>query len=191
MALAHAPASTSATFSPCGVYRYTLGRRWDDGDGHIAYVMLNPSTADAEQDDPTIRRCIGFARSWGYSTFTATNIFALRSTDASGLGSVEDPIGAGNARAIRRAVGAADLTILAWGTSIRHVEARILGRALRAVARACAGRPTACFGLTKHGHPRHPLYVRGDTAPVPCTVRLAHEKGAARSDRPVVVELVR
>src|SRR5439155_12676179 len=96
-----------ASFSACRRYRWTLSRWWDNRHGGpwIGWIMLNPSTADARQDDPTIRRCIGFSRAWGFSGCRVCNLYALRSKTPRGLWRVRDPIGAGNDRAIRELVG--------------------------------------------------------------------------------------
>lgn len=143
-----------ATFSRDRRYRYRLWRRWDRARPVVVFVMLNPSTADARHDDPTIRRCIGFARRWGYGGIEVVNLFGYRATDPRALRIVRDPVGPGNWRHIRRALRQAALVILAWGA---HAH----GDRLTRVARA------QCLGLTRAGQPRHPLYLRRDVRPEP------------------------
>ena len=125
------------------------------------FVMLNPSTANAKRDDPTIRRCMGFARAWGFGGVDVVNLFAFRATDPRALREAADPIGPANDRHLRRAVRSAGLIVLAWGA---HEMAR--DRAAR--ARPLFNRPgSRCLGLTQSGEPRHPLYLRRDASPVP------------------------
>lgn len=155
----------SATFSPCRTWRYTLHRDIDPllGNGTVAFIGLNPSTADETQDDPTIRRCIRFARSWGYQHLTMLNLFGLRSTDPRGLLGHRDPVGPGNDLAIATQIANADLVVCAWGAfpSGRPELERRAAFVLRMIHNP------HCLGVTADGSPRHPLYVRGDTKPVP------------------------
>lgn len=152
-----------ATIDPSNRYRYALQREWDPDAPRVAFVMLNPSTADATQDDPTIRRCIGFARSWGYGALEVVNLFAYRTTDPEALRRVPDPVGPENDRYILRARHRARETLVAWGN--RGV---LLGRDRAVLRLLLRGKGAVrCLGLTQAGHPRHPLYVRGDTIPVP------------------------
>ena len=146
---------SSATISACGTYRYTLDRWWGNDGVSAVFVMLNPSTADADQDDPTIRRCLGFARAWQCDYLTVVNLFALRSTDPAALLAHPDPIGPENDDAIMKAVACADYVVAAWG-----VHGSIRGRGV--AVRQLILKPLRCLGLTKSGHPRHPLYVRAD-----------------------------
>lgn len=113
--------------------------------------MLNPSTADAMVDDPTIRRCIGFSRRWGYDEMVVVNLYALRATDPAELGRAVDPFGPHNADTIDRHLRSSEAVIAAWGAHpwVTRVAAPILG----------AQRTFHCLGRTKAGHPRHPLYV--------------------------------
>src|SRR5438128_11131670 len=117
-----------ATFSRDRRYRYRLWRRWDRSRAVVAFVMLSPSTADAMHDDPTIRRCVGFARAWGCGGVDVVNLFALRATDPRALRKAADPIGPANERHLRRAVRAAGLVVLAWGA---HAMARAGARRRR------------------------------------------------------------
>ncbi len=146
---------TGAVMSECGQYRYRMTRAWIGDHKICCFVMLNPSTADATEDDPTIRRCIRFAAREGCSVLQVVNLFAWRSTDPKALAKVEDPIGPENIQYIIDTSRSADVTIAAWGAGgkrwpdhVRQVNG-LLGDA-------------RCLGKTKEGHPRHPLYVRSD-----------------------------
>jgi hypothetical protein len=152
-----------ADLSDDGLYRYRLTRRWGSrSDPCVCWVMLNPSTADAVEDDPTIRRCIRFSEAWGFGSLIVVNLFAFRSTDPDLLPSVEDPIGPRNDHAIRLAALEANRCIAAWGTKggHRHRNADVI----RLVTDDCLEDMHA-LTITKDGHPKHPLYVKGDTVP--------------------------
>lgn len=162
-------AAASAEFSTCRRYRYTLTRRFASGPS-VAFIGLNPSTADETQDDPTIRRCLGFARRWGFGELLMLNLYTLRSTAPSGLWGVPEPVGAdcswGNVADVAIALGAntARMVICAWGANPGPVPDRpavVLRIVEDAGARAFA------LGLTRDGQPRHPLRVRADVDPVP------------------------
>jgi hypothetical protein len=152
----------TATFSSDRVHRYRPTRTWDESGPRVNFLMLNPSTADAIQLDPTNRRCMGFAAEWGHGGAEVTNIFAFRSTDPRGLRHADDPIGPGNNAAILDAARSADLVIAAWGT-----HGTLLGRGdhVRAML-TDAGIDLYVLRLTKAGHPGHPLYVPASTTPI-------------------------
>jgi hypothetical protein len=141
----------SALFSPCGRYRYLLGRRWGAG-RTVLWIMLNPSTADDQRDDPTIRRCIGFSRAWGFGAMRAVNLYALRATDPADLRAHPEPVGPDTDRHIARAAAGANIIVAAWG-------AFPLAKARAAPVLDLIARPVRCLGLTASGAPRHPLYV--------------------------------
>jgi hypothetical protein len=149
---------TDAELSPCGRYRYWLSRRLAMGERAILFVGLNPSTADASQDDPTIRRCVGFARSWGFDWLFMGNVNAFRSTDPNGLPA--DPIeavGLGNQEALTWMSQKAEIVVAAWG-------ANPLNRYAHSLADRIVRLPNARhLGLTKAGHPKHPLYLAAST----------------------------
>ncbi len=147
-----------ATFSECRTWRYDLLRRWDNGP-LLNVVGLNPSTADEVQDDPTIRRCIGFAKRWGYSGMLMTNIFGLRSTDPRGLSCFPEPVGAGNNEALVGAARGSAMVLAAWGA---WGDFNGRGAAVCALLR---GLELWCLGTTASGQPRHPLYLRADSVP--------------------------
>ena len=155
----------SATFSADRVHRYLLTRTWDASLPSVNFLMLNPSTADAFQLDPTNRRCVGFAQAWGYGSMVTTNIFAFRSTDPTGLRTAADAIGPENDDAILSAATSADLVIAAWGT---HGELQGRGDEVREMLGG-AGIALHALRVTKAGHPGHPLYVAGDTLPTTWT----------------------
>ena len=117
--------------------------------------MLNPSTADAEIDDPTIRRCMAFARSWGFSCLSVRNLYALRATDPARLEAERDPVGGERGDAELAAATIADLVVVAWGANASPWRERKAVELL-------SGARLMCLGKTKSGHPRHPLYVRAD-----------------------------
>jgi hypothetical protein len=149
-----------AFVSPCGLYRYWLCRVWDDRPP-VCWVMLNPSTADASLDDPTIRRCVAFARSWGAGGIYVVNLFALRATDPGQLSASLAPVGPDNDHAVcSHATTEGQLAVVAaWGTGGGYLARdRAVCRMLRE-----RGVDLKCLGTTRHGHPRHPLYVSGNT----------------------------
>jgi hypothetical protein len=148
-----------ACFSRCGLYRYALGRRWDSGAGIVMFVALNPSTADETRDDPTVRRCVRFARDWGFGGLVIRNLFAYRSTDPVALGTVPDPVGPENDSWLAYFRRSARLTVVAWGT-----RGGLFGRdaaVLSMLGNVCS------LGRTKSGAPRHPLYLPSSTVPAP------------------------
>lgn len=147
-----------AVFSPCGGYRYQLGRTLTppgiSPSRTCLFLMLNPSTADAFQLDPTVRRCIGFASSWGCDQLLVGNLFALRSTDPKALYETADPVGAQNDSMLRELAELADVVVCAWGVHGAHQDR---GRVVRAALQPVFD--LHHLGLTKDGHPRHPLYL--------------------------------
>jgi hypothetical protein len=145
-----------AVFSDDGHYRYQLTRHWDDGNlKRACFVMLNPSTADHLEDDPTIRRCISFARREGCGGLWVVNRYAWRATDPRELNAIWDPRGPDNEKHVLGAMVHADLVIVAWGTT--RVQARptdVVG-----LSSVVGVPPLMCLGTTKTGAPRHPLYL--------------------------------
>ena len=150
--------AAGANFSRCGRYRYTLWRRWDVDRPAVMIIGLNPSTADARQDDPTIRRCIGFARAWGYGGLVVTNLFAFRATYPVDLKAAADPVGPCNDAWIRRMARQVGIIVAAWGN-----DGAWLQRSAR-VRRMLAGR-LHCLRLNAGGEPAHPLYLPARLAP--------------------------
>jgi len=141
-------------------YRYYLYRQWDPTliRQTAVFVGLNPSTADANQDDPTIRRCVSFAKDWGYGSLAMVNLFAYRATDPSKLKTVDDPIGPENDMVIKWAAGY-PFVLAAWGS-----HGTLLKRDKKVMALLSDGL-VHCLGVTKKGQPKHPLYLARDTKP--------------------------
>lgn len=164
-----------AAVSDCGRYRWSLSRAWDRDPlkPWVGWIMLNPSTADANVDDPTIRRCMGFSRGWGYAGMTVMNLFTLRATDPAELLAAWQPNGPPeHQRRIDQMLvdlpGVCRLVIAAWGCDGSH---RGRDREVFDLF-ASRGLKLMCLGMTKNGHPKHPL-ARGkhripdNFAPVP------------------------
>jgi hypothetical protein len=146
----------SATLSACRTYRYALWRRWGRGD-YAMFIGLNPSTADETNDDPTIRRCIGFTRSWGYEALCMVNLFAYRATDPADMRMAAEPIGPDNDQTIVSLARKAGVVVAAWGT---HGTYMGRDRAVRLMV------PELHYlRLTKGGHPGHPLYLPASLEP--------------------------
>lgn len=149
-------------------YRYLLWRQLTEApegvvsvSKHVAWIMLNPSTADASLDDPTIRRCIGFSRALGFDRLSVANLFALRSTNPDALREHDDPVGPNNDQYLVELAKNADLIICAWGN-----HGGLNGRATQ-VRELLKGIPLHCLRVSKHGHPGHPLYLPAALQPVP------------------------
>jgi len=162
---------SDATFDKTERYRYRLERCWKEHPLRLCnFVMLNPSTADAFVLDPTVTRCVGFARDWGFDGLIVTNIFALRSTDPKKLYTVDDPVGPDNDAAILAAAYQSELVVAAWGT---HGKLHDRGERVASELRHAVGDALRCLGVTKHGHPKHPLYLRRDMQPEPFALQAA------------------
>jgi hypothetical protein len=149
----------TADFSPCRRYRYALWRTWGGITGYAMFVGLNPSTADETEDDPTIRRCIAFAKEWGYGGLCMTNLFAYRATQPTDMMNADDPVGPDNDDWLRDAGGGASVVVAAWG-----VNGTFSGR--NTAVRKTLPR-LHYLRLTKAGHPGHPLYLPKTLRPVP------------------------
>jgi hypothetical protein len=188
----------AAELSPCARYRYSLTRRWGPGVA-LGFVMLNPSTADAEQDDPTIRRCVGFARREGCDGIEVVNLFAWRATKPTQLISVEDPIGPGNGSALRALFEGDGPVVVAWGARYGEIirrrqatERSTSGIGQTAVIELLAARHSRellCLGTSRDGSPRHPLMVRASQPLNPwtastTTTTCASEARARKDPRP-------
>lgn len=161
-------AASTAVYSDCEKYRYLLTREWDPMRPRALFVMLNPSTATEVQNDPTVERCERRARTLGFGAFRVTNIFAWRATDPRDMKAAADPVGPENNAAILDSatnwIGSdTDRIVCAWGTHGAHLDqgAHVAGL-LRGTDRALF-----VLGVTKAGHPQHPLYISYDRQPVP------------------------
>ena len=148
-------APSFAVYSDCERYRYALTRVWDPAGTKVAFVMLNPSTATEVQNDPTVERCERRARTLGFGGFRVTNIFAWRDTDPHNMRRAKSPIGPENDTAIQEACAWADQVIAAWGTHGAYLDR---SAQVTELLRDC-GKPLLHLGLSKQGHPKHPLYI--------------------------------
>lgn len=146
----------AAIISPCGQYRYTLSRIWDPTLPILAWCLLNPSTADAMVDDATVRRCIGFARLWGYGGIFIVNMFAFRSRYPKQLRIVDDPVGPENDNYILDTVARFD-TVVGWGGNGDSYPDRV--RSVTELLEQCYNRRPMCLGTTRTGQPKHPLFI--------------------------------
>jgi hypothetical protein len=155
-------APSRAVYSDCETYRYSLTRVWEPEGQRLTYVMLNPSRATEVDNDPTVERCERRARTLGYGGFCVVNIFALRETDPKRMRRAPDPVGPDNDAIVIQAVGWADHVIAAWGTHGAHK-----GRGPE-VAESLRKLDTPLFhlGLSKDGHPKHPLYIAYTQQPI-------------------------
>ncbi len=151
-----AAVQSMAVLSDCGGYRYMLGRRWGDpATQALVWVMLNPSTADASVDDPTIRRVVRFTRDAGFPAAIVLNLYGLRATDPAELRGHPDPVGPGNDAALEHLTQDHNV-VVAWGA---FADTQRDGRVAEVLNGPLKDRHLLCLGTTKHGHPRHPLYV--------------------------------
>jgi hypothetical protein len=153
-----------AMFSPCRSYRYTLWRQWTPlllggKSGYVMWIGLNPSTGDEITDDPTIRRCMGFARSWGYSAMCMTNLFAYRATDPKQMMLIDVPVGPENNSVLKKTAREASLIVAAWGNHGSH-------RKRGSTVVGMIEQPMHALAITNRGFPCHPLYL-----PKTCTPR--------------------
>jgi hypothetical protein len=155
-------AESIATYSDCERYRYALTRVWDPTGQKALFIMLNPSTATEYQNDPTVERCERRARTLGFGAFRVTNIFAWRDTDPKKMRAASDPVGPQNDVVILDSLAWADRVIAAWGTHGAHLQR---GPQMEALLRYADG-PLWHLGLTKDGHPKHPLYIGYAVQPV-------------------------
>ena len=141
-----------------------LTRRWGRrGRPEVAFIALNPSTADAAYDDPTIRRCIGFARSWGYRRLVVVNLFAFCATKPEVLFRAEDPVGPRNDAVLRQVARDARKLVACWGVCWKSAAQRAqVGRRVSALLSVVRQERRRLYAIetSAGGHPRHPLYLR-------------------------------
>lgn len=151
----------TAVFSDDGRYRYSLSREWDLRGEQVCWIMLNPSIAGDERDDPTIRRCMGFARKWGYGGIVVVNLFAAIATFPADLAKMKDPVGPHNDEAILQAIKGRRV-VCAWGNLgpwLRSNWHRDMTVATMVIDTARTN--AHCLGLTKFGYPQHPVRLAG------------------------------
>lgn len=156
-----------AELSSDGIYRYALTREWEDG-RCVAWLMFNPSTADAEQDDATIRKCVGFSKRWGYGRMVVVNLYAVRSRDPKTVARIADPVGPLNNYWIAESLKESRELVCAWGCA-QHMSK--IGERINEVmflARGCKT-PIVCLGQRRDSHPRHPLMLPYSTNRKPYT----------------------
>ena len=161
----------SAIISPCGAYRYLLKRQAESMapmKSTALFIMLNPSIADATLDDPTVRRCRGFAKLWDCNGLAVANLYALRSTNPAALWAHHDPVGPDNDDYLWIIARECGDVVCAWGSNAKPQRAARVARIL-----IDAGARLWCLGTTKDGSPRHPLYVRADQPLIRWTPRYA------------------
>ena len=155
--------SRSAVISSCGNYRYSLERKWDETKPKVMFLMLNPSTADANTDDATIRRCIGFAKSWGYGSLCVGNLFAYRSTNPKELLNVSEPIGMENKWYLDLMANVSKTIICAWGNA---PIVNKLGKKFGENWKPLKGIDNLHYiDLSNDGTPKHPLYLKSELVP--------------------------
>lgn len=149
---------SDARFSPCRTWRYTLHRVWAERQGLLMVIGLNPSTADEVRNDPTVTRCVNYARAWGFGGLIMMNAFAVRGTDPRVLKETPDPVGPENDFWLAAMAGQASRIVAAWGNHglFRNRQEEVLNLIPQEIY---------CLGVTKAGAPRHPLYLRRDARP--------------------------
>lgn len=153
--------SSSAVLSPCRTYRYSLTREWswETTSLYVLFIGLNPSTADEANDDPTIRRCIGYAKSWNYGGLFVANLFAFRATKPADMKAALEPVGTDNNKWLLELAGQAQITIACWGN-----DGSFKGRASEVIKLLPQ---LHCLKINERsGQPAHPLYLKGDLKPI-------------------------
>lgn len=152
----------TAKLSECRTYRFALWRTWDDSKPYVMFVGLNPSTADETSDDPTLTRCINYAKSWGFGGVCMANLFAFRATEPGDMKAATDPIGTENNDWLIKLANDAGLVVAAWGN-----DGAYLGRSKQVKDLL----PNVhCLKLNKSGEPAHPLYQKAGIEPVPMSI---------------------
>ena len=144
----------NATFSSCRKYRYSLSRIWDKKKKYVLFIGLNPSTANEEVDDPTIRRCVNYSKDWGFGGLMMVNLFAYRTTLPANLKKVKYPVGRDNNKYIVKLSKKADITVAAWGNNgnLYSRDKHVLNLVPSLM----------CLKINKSGQPAHPLYLKKD-----------------------------
>ena len=154
---------SGAVFSDCRKYRYALWRMWDENKPLVMIIGLNPSTADETGNDPTITRCISFARSWRYGAVCVTNLFGFRATAPSELKAYHDPIGKENDAWVQEMAKEAAITVAAWGN-----HGKFLNRSIEFLSSLDQ---LHFIQMNKSGEPAHPLYLKAELKPFPMIPR--------------------
>ncbi|WP_338593230.1 DUF1643 domain-containing protein [Shewanella khirikhana] len=158
---------SDAVISSCQQYRYALTRVWEAEKPYVTFIGLNPSTADASLDDPTIRRCIGFAERWGYGGLVMVNLFAYRATVPSVMMAATDPVGVNNDEWLKSFANNAGVVVAAWGNH---------GAFMQRSTKVCELLPNLHYlKLNGSGEPAHPLYLKSTLVPKPWVTGLVGE----------------
>ncbi len=152
--------TSTATFSPDRVHRYALWRTWDESKGIVMFIGLNPSTADEVKNDPTVTRCINYAKRWGYGGMIMSNIFAYRATDPKVMKAAKDPVGSENDKWLLKLANESIVIMAVWGN---HGEFMKRGKAVMDLFKDVE---LHCLVMNKTGHPKHPLYYSNSLKPV-------------------------
>jgi hypothetical protein len=164
LSVGHFAGEAWAVLSQCRTYRYRLVRVWDSHKPRLGVVGHSWSTTNEWRGDPAVRRCIGFARAWGYGGIDIGNLFGLQAAGPRKLASVTDPIGPDNDAHLAAMCTDNDLVLLAWGAHADPSRARSVAQMLWRLSEHCGG-SLAVLGWTERGQPRHPLYVPKDATP--------------------------
>tara|TARA_Y100001970_G_scaffold277689_1_gene382283 strand:- start:468 stop:947 length:480 start_codon:yes stop_codon:yes gene_type:complete len=149
---------SGAKFSNCRKYRYTLWRTWDDSKPKVMFLGLNPSTADEVNNDPTVTRCINYAKVWGYGGMFMMNIFAFRTTYPVELKKAKNPIGKDNDKWIKEISLSVDKSIGAWGNDGKFLDR---SKSIKNIVKNLH-----CLKVNSSGEPAHPLYLKADLKPI-------------------------
>ena len=161
-----------AIISDCGNYRYQLHRVWDNSKPKVLFLMLNPSTADEKEDDPTIRRCIAFSKSWGYGGLLVGNLFAFRATNPKIITKINDPIGSLNICHLAEMSNNVQSIICAWGNS--SIVSCLMKKFPNYMPLLAVNKKLHYLELSNDGTPKHPLYLKGDLKPMEYTSNYKH-----------------
>jgi hypothetical protein len=148
-----------AEFSSCGSYRYSVSRIWDESLPAVLFIMLNPSSADGTKDDPSIRRCISYAKDWGFGSLFVGNLFALKSTKPTGLLESTNPEGPENLKYLLKLSSHCKMIVCVWGNGT-------ILKKLSANSPKNLNRKLHCLKLSLDGIPCHPLYLPKDLKPI-------------------------
>ncbi|MBK8270204.1 MAG: DUF1643 domain-containing protein [Planctomycetes bacterium] len=161
---------SGAHFSPCRTYRYALWREWDDALPPVAFIGLNPSTADETADDPTIKKCLAFAREWDRGSLIMLNLFAYRATDPDDMKRAQNPVGPSNDDVIQMIAGMMKdiILIAAWGNDGIHLgrAAAVCTLPMYGYDNRTIGDVLKCIRVNHTGQPAHPLYLPGRLMPI-------------------------
>jgi hypothetical protein len=149
------------------LYRYSLWRIWDDLQPHVLFVCLNPSTADAMNDDRTVGRCKRYARDWGFGGLVIVNLFAFRAREPEDMKAAADPVGPDTDAHILREASGSGIVVFGWGADGGWRDRD------KEVAQLLANYAPTCLTLTQAGHPGHPLYLKADLLPQPFEIPTA------------------